>query len=258
MKRWLLRTFLPPAIMLVVIIALTEVGVRVFDVSPTLLPPPSSIAEESLKRWTELRDGLWTTTKATVSGFVISAVVGIIAAVIMSSSRWIERACFPYTVLFQTVPIIAIAPILVIGLGAGYKAVTASVIVVALFPVIANTLAGIKGTDPALVDLFRLYKAGPIATLFKLKLPSALPQMFTGLRVASGLSVIGAVVGEYVAGQAHDKRGLGTMVDLYYHNYNSDMVFASVIVSSFLGIGLFGTINLAGWLLMRNWHAGSR
>src|SRR5213075_2138516 len=130
--------------------------------------------------------------------FAGSALFGISIAVFLSSSRGIQRAFFPYAVFFQTVPIVAIAPLLVIWFGYGMRTVIASAFIVSIFPVIANTLTGLLSTDPALRDLFRLYGASPSATLWKLRLPAALPQILTGLRIAGGLAVIGAIVGEFI------------------------------------------------------------
>ena len=132
-------------------------------------------------------------------------------------------------------PIIAIAPLLVIWFGYGMRTVIASAFIVSIFPVIANTLNGILSTDPALRDLFRLYGASPAVTLWKLRFPAALPQILTGLRIAGGLAVIGAIVGEFIGGQ-----GLGSVVDVARTQQRTDKVFAAVLLASVLGLALFG------------------
>jgi NitT/TauT family transport system permease protein len=129
---------------------------------------------------------------------------------------------------------------------------------VSVFPVIANTLAGLLGTDPALVDLFQLYGAGRVAALLKLRLPSALPNIFTGLRVAGGLAVIGTVVGEFLVGTLGDTEGLGVKVVGAMKTGRTDKMFAAVLIASILGLGLFAAVNLAGHLLLRRWHASER
>src|SRR5262249_5984204 len=149
----------------------------------------------------ELAQAMLKTSASALIGFALSTLTGIAIAILLSSSRSIQRAFYPYAVFFQTVPIIAIAPLLVIWFGYGMQTVVASAFIVSIFPVIANTLNGILSTDPNLRDLFQLYGASPGATLFKLRFPSALPQILTGLRVASGLAVIGAIVGEFIGGQ---------------------------------------------------------
>ena len=172
---------------------------------------------------------------------------------LLSSSRAIQRSFYPYAVFFQTVPIIAIAPLLVIWFGYGMKTVIASAFIVSIFPVIANTLTGLLSTDPALRDLFRLYGASTGVTLVKLRFPAALPQILTGLRVASGLAVIGAIVGEFIGGQ-----GLGSVVDIARTQQRVDKVFAAVLLASVLGLALFGLINLISALTLRRWHASEQ
>jgi NitT/TauT family transport system permease protein len=166
----------------------------------------------------------------------------------------LERALYPYTLFLQTVPIVAIAPLLVLWFGPGQRAVAASAFIVSVFPVIANTLSGIRSVDPALRDLFRLYGARRFATLLKLELPSALPHIFTGLRIASGLAVIGAIVGEFVAGFSEGTSGLGILVLASYRQLRTDLMFAAVLCAAGLGIVLFGAVSLAGARLLRRWH----
>jgi NitT/TauT family transport system permease protein len=198
----------------------------------------------------ELAAAMAKTSAAALIGFALSTAVGITVAVLLSSSRAIQRAFYPYAVFFQTVPIIAIAPLLVIWFGYGMKTVIASAFIVSIFPVIANTLTGLLSTDPALQDLFRLYGA---VTLVTLRFPAALPQILTGLRVASGLAVIGAIVGEFIGGQ-----GLGSVVDIARTQQRVDKVFAAVLLASALGLALFGLINLISALTLRRWHASEQ
>jgi NitT/TauT family transport system permease protein len=179
-------------------------------------------------------------------------------AVILASSVWVRRAFAPYTVFFQTVPIIAIAPMLAIWLEPGLKAVAACAFIVSVFPVIANTLAGLSSTDPALLDLFRLYGAGPTAAMFRLRLPSSLPNLFTGLQVAAGLTVIGTVVAEFVVGELGERQGLGVVIVSASHNGHSDRVFAAVLLASALGLVMLGTVNLVARMALKNWHASVR
>jgi NitT/TauT family transport system permease protein len=172
---------------------------------------------------------------------------------LLSASRFLKRAVYPYAIFFQTVPIIAIAPLLVIWFGFGRPTVVASAFIVSIFPIVASTLLGLESTDPALVDLFRLYSAGPVARMTKLRVPFALPQMFSGLRIASGLSVIGAIVGEFIAGG-----GLGAIVDAARTQQRIDKVFAAVLISAVLGLVMIAVINSIGWLSLKNWHASVR
>jgi NitT/TauT family transport system permease protein len=149
--------------------------------------------------WPELWRETLNTANASLAGFGMSVIIGSLAAIALSSAAWVQRAFYPYAVFFQTVPIIAIAPLLVIWFGWD-RTVVASAFIVSIFPVIANTLTGLLSTDPALRDLFHLYDAKRLPTLLKLRLPFALPHIMTGLRIAAGLAVIGAIVGEFITG----------------------------------------------------------
>jgi NitT/TauT family transport system permease protein len=249
-----LRAALPPLVALVILLALWEAVTRVLAIPPWLLPPPSAIAAAGARDAMTLLGAALTTGRSALVGFGLSAGVGVLAAIVLSSSRLLERALYPYTLFLQTVPIVAIAPLLVLWFGPGARAVAISSFIVSLFPVIANTLSGLRSVEPALRDLFRLYGARRVATLWKLELPAALPHLFTGLRIASGLSVIGAIVGEFVAGFSEDAAGLGILVLSAYRQLRTDLLFAAVLAASVLGLALFGAVSLAGARLLRRWH----
>lgn len=249
----MIRRALPPLIPLVVVIVLMELAVRLHWVAAYLVPAPSAILAAMLDSRAELAEAFLKTSAGALLGFALSAVGGVGVAVLLSSSRSIQRSLYPYAVFFQTVPIIAIAPLLVIWFGYGMRTVVASAFVVSIFPVIANTLTGLLSTDPALRDLFRLYGASGRVTLFKLSFPAALPQILTGLRIASGLAVIGAIVGEFIGGQ-----GLGSVVDVARTQQRVDKVFAAVLLASVLGLALFGLINLISAVTLRRWHASEQ
>ena len=199
-----------------------------------------------------------TTARAALIGFLLSGLLGVLGAVGLASSRVLERALYPYTVFLQTVPIVAVAPLLVQWLGPGPRAVVASALIASVFPVIANALAGLRSVDPALRDLFRLYGAGRVATLVKLEIPASLPSIVTGLRVASGLAVIGTIVGEFVAGFSEDSAGLGITVLAASRQLETALVFAAVLAASLLGLAMFAGVNLAGNLLLRRWHPSEK
>jgi len=244
------RNILPPLIPFIVITAAAELVVRTGWMPDWLIPAPSQVLQSISKDGRELTQASTTTALASLIGFGISASVGMIIAVVLASGGWVQRAFYPYAVFFQTVPIIAIAPLLVIWFGFNMSAVVASSFIVSVFPVIANTLTGLLSTEPALKDMFILYGAGSAATLFKLRLPFALPSIFTGLRIAAGLSVIGTIVGEFITGS-----GLGGLIQVARQQQRVDKVFAVLLLSSILGIVLFGGINLISKLSLRHWHA---
>ena len=254
MRRVLVHQVLPPLVALAVLLALWEGLTRALDAPVWLLPSPSAIAVAGARDAGYLLGASLTTGRAALVGFALSAGVGVLLALVLSSSRLLERALYPYTLFLQTVPIVAIAPLLVIWFGPGGRAVAVSSFIVSLFPVIANTLTGLRSVEPAWRDLFRLYGAGRLATMWRLELPAALPHLFTGLRIASGLAVIGAIVGEFVAGFSEDAAGLGIVVLAAYRQLRTDLLFAAVLAASVLGLALFGAVSLVGSRLLRRWH----
>ncbi len=252
-KNVLIRSVLPPLIVFVLITAIAETLIRSGIVWSYIVPAPSSVLRELLHN-----PALWRaagqTALSSIIALSLAAAIGVAAAVVLSSSRWIERAFYPYAIFFQTVPIIAIAPLLVIYLQYGMRTIVASALIVSLFPVLAGTLTGLRSTDPALVDLFRLCGAGRWKTLWKLRLPAALPSILTGLRIAAGLAVIGAIVGEMIGGG----NGLGDEIDAAKTRQRADIVFAAILLASLLGLGFFAFINTVSRLSLRHWHASEK
>ena len=248
-----MRNVLPPVAVFVAAVLLVEALVRGGIVREFLLPAPTQVARALATHREELAGKTIETASAAAIGFTLSCVFGTAAAIALSSGGWVQRAFYPYAVFFQTVPIIAVAPLLVIWFGFDARAVIASSFIVSIFPVIANTLTGLLSTDPALRDLFRLYGAGRFASLIKLRLPFALPSILTGLRIAAGLAVIGAIVGEFITGG-----GLGGLIQVARQQQAVDKVFAALLLSALLGIALFGLVNLASRFALRHWHASEK
>ncbi|WNZ64850.1 ABC transporter permease [Myxococcus sp. MxC21-1] len=258
MNRSALRAAVPPLVALVVLLTLWEGTVRLLEVPRWLVPPPSAIGAVGAQEASSLLGAAITTGRSALVGFGLSAVLGVLVAVLLASSRMVERALYPYTLFLQTVPIVAIAPLLVLWFGPGPRAVAVSSFIVSLFPVIANTLTGLRSVEPSLRDMFRLYGARRLATLWKLELPAAMPHLFTGLRIASGLAVIGAIVGEFVAGFSEGSAGLGILVLSAYRQLRTDLLFAAVLAASGLGLVLFGVVSLTGARLLRRWHPSAQ
>jgi NitT/TauT family transport system permease protein len=248
-----LGKLLPPLIPLVVIIVLLD-SLRHFGiVSEYLLPSPGEVFSSLVEDRAELTEGFLSTAFASLIGLFLSFVLGTTFAVLLSLSKFLRRAIYPYAIFFQTVPIIAIAPLLVIWFGFGRPTVIVSAFIVSVFPIVASTLLGLESTEPALVDLFKLYSASGRAVMWKLRIPFALPQIFSGLRIASGLSVIGAIVGEFIGGG-----GLGAVVDAARTQQRIDKVFAAVLLSALLGLLMVAFINVVSTLSLRSWHASAR
>ncbi len=254
-----LGALVPPTLLLLAVGGASELALRELPLDAAhrmLLPLPSAVLRECWLARSELVARAGMTGLAALLGFAASAAIGITAAIGLATVAWVRRAFYPYMVFFQTVPIVALAPILVVLLGAGLKPVAASAFIVSVFPVIANTLNGLLSTEPALLDLFRLYGAGRAFTFARLRLPAALPDIFTGLRIAAGLAVIGAIVGDFVAGATHwSGGGLGLSMAEGLRLFQTARVYASVLLACLLGLVMFGLVNTAGWLVLRRWHA---
>lgn len=249
----LMQNVVPPLIPISILIVAAEILVRSGVIPSFLVPAPSEVWQALIENKTELSQAAFSTASAALIGLALSFVFGASIAIVLSLSGFARKAFYPYAVFFQTVPIIAVAPILVIWFGFGQPTVIASAFIVSIFPIIASTLLGLQSTDPALVDLFRLYSASPFSIMLRLRLPFALPQIFAGLRIAAGLAVIGAIVGEFIAGG-----GLGAVVDAARTLQRIDQVFAAVLVSSLIGLTLIVIINYLSWWSLRNWHSSEQ
>lgn len=249
---------LPPLAAFVAANLLWEAATRLLHVPLYLLPPPSRILAALYNNAGTLLRATVITGRAAVAGFALSIVIGVASGVVLTSARWVERSFYPFTVFLQTVPLVAIAPLLVVWFGYGSAPVAVAAFIVSVFPVIVGTVTGVRSTDPALLDLFSLYGASWPARLAKLRLPSALPSIFAGARVAAGLAVIGAVVAEFVASYAGNDAGVGMLALTYARESRTDRLFAAVGLASLLGLALFGLVNLVSHLALSRWHASEQ
>lgn len=238
-----------PLIPLVVIIAIAEYLSKNGIVPPFLMPAPSQVLQCVQDDPGSFKKAFAETAFASMTGLFISMIVGLMSALILSYSKNIREMFYPYALFFQTVPIIAIAPILVIWLGYGMPTVIASSFIVSVFPVIANSVLGLLSTEPQLLSLFQMMDASPTQTLFKLRLPYALPQILGGFQIAGGLAVIGAIVGEFISGS-----GLGGLVDAARNQQRVDRVFASVLLAAVLGVVFFSFVSLLNRVLLKHRH----
>jgi len=246
------RIVLPIATLGLAILA-WDLVVRINLVPPFILPGPGLVAATLVTDWALLRDSLLATLKTTVEGFALAAVGGVTLAVLFNQSRAIENAFYPFAVVLQVTPVVAIAPLLLIYLPQ-QAAVLACAWIVAFFPVLANTTLGLNSVDRNLSDLFALYGASRIAVLVRLKLPTALPFMLGGLKIAGGLSLIGAVVAEIAAGSAGAGSGLAYRIAESGYRLNIPRMFAALLLLSVAGIAIFFALSLISHLMLRRWH----
>lgn len=221
----------------------------------TLLPYPHDVFNTAFLNPDNLADllsGLWLDTRLAVIGLGISIVIGVGIAIAMSQAKWIEVSGYPYAVLLQTVPILALVPLIGLWFGFGFGARLTVVVIISLFPIITNTLFGLKSAEQGLHDLFTLHTDSRWVRLLKLQLPASLPAMFTGFQISAGLSVIGAIVGDFFFGRG--ERGLGNLINLYVARLRPEELFGALVFSTLLGIAVFVFF---GWLRTRltgHWH----
>ncbi|MBR0716352.1 ABC transporter permease [Bradyrhizobium liaoningense] len=230
-----------------------ELVVRVKAIPPYVLPAPSAIIVTMINDWGVLSQSLATTLLTTLEGFIAAAVGGIALALLFNQSKWVEYSLFPYAVILQVTPVIAIAPLLLIYLDQ-QTAVVVCAFIVAFFPVLSNTTLGLSSVDRNLAGLFQLYGASSPQTLRFLKLPSALPYILGGLRIAGGLSLIGAVVAEIAAGTAGAGSGLAYRIAESGYRLNIPRMFAALLLLSLAGIVIYGLLALISHLVLRRWH----
>jgi NitT/TauT family transport system permease protein len=248
----LLRILLP-VLVLAVGVALWHLIVRFYDIPPYVLPGPLLVFSTLISDWAVLSASLLGTLATTLEGFLLAAFGGVGLAIIFNQSRLIEYSLYPYAVILQVTPIVAIAPLLLIYLPQ-QAAVLACAWIVAFFPVLANTTLGLNSVDRNLADLFRLYGATRQQVLFELKLPAALPYILAGLKIAGGLSLIGAVVAEIAAGSAGAGSGLAYRIVESGYRLNIPRMFAALLLLSVSGIAIFFALSLVSHLLLRRWH----
>jgi NitT/TauT family transport system permease protein len=250
--RHVLRIVLPFAV-LAAGIAAWHLLVRFNDIPPYVLPGPGLVLRTLIEDWEILSQSLLVTLLTTLEGFAAAAFGGIALALLFNQSKWLEAALYPYAVILQVTPVIAIAPLLLIYLPQ-QTAVIACAWIVAFFPVLANTTLGLNSVDRNLAGLFALYGASRVQSLWYLKLPAALPFIFGGLRIAGGLSLIGAVVAEIAAGAAGAGSGLAYRIAESGYRLNIPRMFAALLLLSAAGIGIYMLLALASHLVLRRWH----
>jgi NitT/TauT family transport system permease protein len=248
------RDLTPPLLLILGLSLLADVALDVAKVPAYLCPRPLDVLRSAMDHGRDLIVALSRTGWAALIGLLGSALGGGLIALGLSLNAWIRRAVYPLMVFFQTVPIVAIAPMMVIWVGYGRPAVTLSAFIVSLSPIVANTLQGLLSADPSLLDLFRMKKASPWITLIELRLPSAIPQYLTGLRIAAGLSVIGAIVGEFVADTFDGGGGIGTLIEGAIKEQETALVFAALLGSTLLGLIFFMSVGGISHLALRYLH----
>ena len=220
-----------------------------------LLPAPLDVLTQSLARGSHLvtmMAALGLTTRVALLGLAIAFVVGVATAIAMKHSRFAEKALYPYAVILQTIPVLALVPLLGLWFGYGFASRTTVCVLFSLFPIISNTLFGLKSVDQGMTDLFTSRGASFAQVLWKLEIPAALPDIFTGLRTSSGLAVVGAVVADMYFTQGTP--GIGTLITVYTSRLQSMDLFGAIVLSALLGLAVFGVFTKISDLVVASWH----
>ncbi len=260
-RRWRLVDVAAPVAVLVLVIGVwLLISYVVLDATRRfLLPPPQSVVQVGFfesANLTQILHALWSTTQVAIVGLLISMTVGTLVAVAMSQGRWVESAIYPWAVVLQTIPILAIVPLIGFWFAYGFNSRVLICVLISLFPIITNTLFGLKSVDRSHHDLFTLQRATRRQRLLKLQLPSALPAIVAGWRIAAGLSVVGAIVGDFFFRQGEP--GIGRLIDNYLSALETQQLFAAIILSSLLGLVVFWIFGLLGRVLVGSWHDSQR
>ena len=234
-------------------------AVLVLKVPAYMLPGPRVVLDAVVQRFPSLLASFALTAETAALGLAASIVVGIGVALVFAQWRWLRRLLFPYTILLQTVPIVAVAPLIVMWVGNGIVSVAFVAFVICLPPIIANTTQGLVSVEENLIHLFLMHKATPAQTLFKLRLPHATPGIFVGVRISAGISVVGAITGELFAGSARvGQGGLGYSILYASNQLETDYLFALVAAATVLGFSFFFIGMFLEWYFLHNWHESSR
>ena len=266
LRQGLIRQLLSPDLLAPVLVGILmlgawELGVRISGIPPYLLPGPILVWQTLIKDWSELFPSLLITVQITVVAFIAAVVSGLLVAILFVQSKWIERSFFPYAVILQTTPIVAIAPLIIIwvrqavpGEGSTFVSLVICAWLVAFFPILSNTILGLNSADHSLLNLFQLYRSSRWQTLIYLRLPSALPYFLGGLRISGGLALIGAVVAEFVAGTGGTQSGIAYQILISSFNLQIPRMFAALLMTTVLGVAIFAGLTLLSDTLLRNWH----
>jgi len=238
----------------VLVLLLWQLTVVGFEVPKYIVPSPVDIGKSLITNFSSLFNALLMTLKITFLAFAISVIAGVVASLLFVQSKWIEISLFPYAVLMQVTPVVAIAPLIIIWVDDTTWALTICAVIVAIFPIISNTTLGLRSVDPNLLSMFRMYQASRWQELVRLRIPGALPYFFGGLRISSGLALIGAVVAEFVAGTGGAKAGLAYMILQSGYNLQIPKMFAALILITLTGIALFALMVWMSDMALRNWH----
>jgi NitT/TauT family transport system permease protein len=243
-----------PIIVIVLTIAAWDLFCVVYEVPHYVIPRPGRVLTALIEDWSLLVSSLGATLVITFSALALAIIGGVGLAILFAQSKWVEMSFFPYAIILQVTPIIVIAPLIFIYVDSKFIGLLICAWIVAFFPILSNTTLGLKSADHNLVDMMKLYGASRWQTLRFLRLPSALPYFLGGLKIAGGLSLIGAIVAEFVAGSGGAGSGLAFRILEASYRLNIPRMFAAILLISFTGILIFMAMSFLSWLFLHKWH----
>lgn len=253
---WWLRVF-GGLVVFAALLGIWQLLVNQLEIPRAILPSPAEVLEAANREKKTLAIGFLVTAAVSMVALISSIAVGILIAMVFSLSRMLRATFYPYVIFLQTVPIVAIAPLLVTWFGYGFQTIVLIAVIISLFPVVSNVTAGLISVDVNLVELFRLNGASRWQTMWKLQIPFAVRSLILGARISAGLAVIGAIVGEFFVGDAsRSAAGLGTIIAGWQRMLKTDAMIAAVLTSTLLGLVVLGSVNLVSRVFLRRWTEG--
>ena len=249
--------FFPTAVVAVTAVCIWQLVAWGFGLPSALLPRPLEVFQAASENRIELIQALYSTGLAAAAGLLAAIALGSLISVAFSQSRRVRLAFFPYVIFLQTVPIVAIAPLLIIWSGYQFRTVVIVTVIVCLFPIVNSVTAGLMAIDRQWADLFSLYGAGRTKKLLRLQVPTAVPYLVLGAKTSSGLAVIGAIVAEFFVGNGTDYDGLGTLMTHWQGFVKTDALIAAVFASTLLGLILFGFVHFVSRTALKRWMSPS-
>ncbi|MBD42282.1 MAG: putative aliphatic sulfonates transport permease protein SsuC [Alphaproteobacteria bacterium MarineAlpha5_Bin12] len=252
------KVFLAPSLLFIILIFLWEIILIINETPHYIIPKPSLVFITIINEWNSLISAMLITLSVTLLALLMAVILGFAIAVIISQFKIFEISFMPLTVVLQVTPIIAIAPLIIILIDNTFIAALICAWLVAFFPILSNTLVGLKSIDHSLVDLFFLYKANKFQKLLFLQIPSALPFFLSGLKISAGLSLIGAIVAEFVTGIGGSSSGLAYIIIESSYRLETAKMFAALILIALTGIIIYVFIHLISKITLKNWHESEK
>jgi len=245
---------LPPLVFLAIVLTIWQTVTTAWEIKAYLVSSPLHVWNAASEHSGDLFHATLLTAAGALGGFGLSLIVGTLLALIFSQSRSLQRSIYPYAIFLQTVPIVAIAPVVIMWFGNGFGGVVAVSFILSLFPILTNVTAGLTTVDANLLELFEIHNASRWQLLLKLRMPGAIAYLVTAAKISCGLSVIGAIVGEISAGFGSQSYGLGYLITMATGKLDTAYAFAAVICSTLLSIAIFATVSLLGSAITHHWH----